>query len=588
MALSRTCVGLALTAAAASFLLRPADAQVLPTDAQPTCAIPPATFNAMFESGSVTLNGVVKPANSTLSLDPPPINCPFFTWSEQMFLWLTSPAPSRYGGGGRIMFSPSFYTVSPPIPGAGSPDDWRRNFIRNNPRLPIRMQLRTTELGPHFRPVVLARTGQVVEVTRPPRGAALPLVRLRTGATVRIGDVRRTPAGALQFLDTRGRTVPAQIRPLPRLQRTMVRMPTGERMPVVSMTSVRDAIQARRFDFHGIPVFLDSSGNVIDVEPGQADSGVLLSQNNSLVYYIIEVNDVFAWHRTMQGPGLIPDPTPILFPLNMANANAVVAFAASHGATIVDPEALAIETKSSWIVSSAVSNPGDYVTVRATVPTFDTTNPNEWVANGETTVTLVMVGLHVVGSTLGHGEMVWATYEHFGNAPNVAYNYNGTVGPNPKTVPFNPAGSWLFTPSGSAGPFNAMHASWDVTTGHIVGIPGGSPVASTPVARMHPFGTDPANAALNTQVISANVSRINQLAPGDVRRNYFQLGTTWTIGGASPSGGNQVGTNRLANATIETFVQADPPANPGTNCFSCHGSNTVAVSHIYRQMNPLP
>jgi hypothetical protein len=570
-------------AAAAAFVLPSADAQTLPTDAQPICAIPPATFAAMFESGSVTLNGVVKPADSTVNLAP---NCPFFVWSEQMFLWMTSPAPSRYGGGSRIMFSPTFFSVTPPIPDAGPPDDWRRNFVRNNPRLPFRMMLRATELGPHFRPVVLARTGQVVEVTRPPREAAPPVVRTRTGAMVRIGDVRRTPAGALQFLDTRGRAVPAQVRALPQLQRTVVRLENGVRTPVVSMTSVRDAIQARRFDFRGIPVFLDGANNVIDVEPGQADSGVLLSQNNSLVYYIIVVNDVFAYHRTMQGPGLIPDPTPILFPQTAANANAVVAFAATKGATIVDPDALAIESKSSWVEASAVANPGDYIQVQATVPTFDTSNASEWVPNGEKTVTLVMVGMHVVGSTFSHGEMVWASYEHFGNAPNVAYNYTSAAGP--QTVPFNPAGSWVFTPSGSPGPFNAMHASWDITTGHIVGVPGGSPVASTPVARMHPFGSDPSSAALNTQVISANVSRINQLAPGDVRRNYFQLGTTWTIGGAPPSGGNQVGTNRLANATIETFAQAQPPANPGTNCFSCHGSNTVAVSHIYRQMNPLP
>jgi hypothetical protein len=377
-------------------------------------------------------------------------------------------------------------------------------------------------------------------------------------------------------------------RVLPQMQRTMVRMPNGVRTPVIPVTSVRDAIQARRFDFRGIPIFLDSANNIIDVEPGQADSGVLLSQNNSLIYYIIVVNGVFAYHRTMQGPGLIPDPTPITFPLTMANANSVVAFAASHGATIVDPEALAIESKSSWVAASAVANPSDYIQVQATIPTFDTSNPNEWVANGETTVNLVMVGLHVVGSTFGHGEMLWASFEHFGNAPNAAYNYSSTSGPQPATMPFSSAGSWVFTPSGSAGPFNDMHASWDVTTGHIVGMPGGAPVASTPVLRMNPWGSDPSNASMNTQVISANVSRINQLVPGDVRRNYFQLGTTWTAGGQSPNGVNQVGTNRLANATIETFAQAQPPANPGTNCFSCHGSNTVAVSHIYRQMNPLP
>jgi hypothetical protein len=589
MRLLRTCIGLSTATAAAALTLPPVVAQSLPTDAQPLCAIPPGQFAQMFESGSVTLNGVVKPADSTQNLDPPPLNCPFFTWSEQMFLWMTSPAPRRYGGGGRIMFSPSFFTVSPPIPSSDpNPENWRRNFIRNVPGAPIRMQLRTTELGPHLRPVVLSRTGQVIEVVRPVNGAGprpVPIVRLRSGASVRLGDVRRAPSGALQFFDTRGRALQVRTPVLPRLPRTMVRMQDGTRVPLVQLSAVRDAVQARRFDFRGIPVFLDAANNVIDVEPGQADGGVLLSQGNALIYYIIVVNDVFAWHRTMQGPGLIPDPTPITFPLTAADVATVVNFAASHNATIVDPEALAIESKSSWVAASQVANPSDYIQVRATVPTFDTSNPNEWVANGEQTINLVMVGLHVVGSTLGHGEMVWATYEHFGNAPNAAYSYNSTSGPQPHIVPQNTAGSWLFTPNGSAGPFNAMNASWDVTTGHIAG----SPVGPSAVLRMNPWGTSPlTNPTLNTQVISANVSRVNQLAAGDVRRQYFQLGTTWTIGGASPNGNNQVGTNRLANATIETFAQRTPPNSPGTNCFSCHGSNTVAVSHIYRQMNPLP
>ncbi len=39
-----------------------------------------------------------------------------FQISEQMFLWLISPAPAKYGGGGggRIFNSPAFYDVSPP------------------------------------------------------------------------------------------------------------------------------------------------------------------------------------------------------------------------------------------------------------------------------------------------------------------------------------------------------------------------------------------------------------------------------------------------------------------------------------------
>jgi hypothetical protein len=579
MSWSRTCIGLGVTAAAAALILRPADAQTVPTDAQPTCAIPPPAFANMFESGTVTLNGVVRPADSTVSLTS---DCAFFSWTEQMYLWLTSPAPARYGGGGRIMFSPAFYTVTPQSGG-------RRNFLRNDPRRPIRMMLRATELGPHLLPALLARTGQVVEVARPdPRRPVPPVVRLQTGASVRLGDVRRTPAGTLQFFDARGRQVQVRRLALPTLRRTMVRMPDGRQRPVVPVASVRDAIQARQLVFHGVRIFIDANNNVIDVEPGQAGGGgVLLSQNGSLIYYIIAVNDVFAYHRTMQGAAVIPTPTGITFPMTMADANAVVAFAAQHGTRIVDPEALAIETKSSWVEASAVPNPDDYVQVDATIPVFDTSNPNMWVPvpNQERRVRLVMVGLHVVGSTLGHGEMVWGSFEHLGNAPNAAYTYDSITGP--RTIPQNMGGTWLFSPSGWAGPYNPLHASWDDTTGNIDGIPGGSPILPTPVLRMRPWGSDGSDAFMNTQVISSNASVIGQLAPHDVRRNYFQLGTTWTKGGDSPTPTNQVGTNQLANGTMETFMQAIPPGS-STNCFSCHGSNTVAVSHVYRIMNPLP
>jgi hypothetical protein len=57
--------------------------------------------------------------------------------------------------------------------------------------------------------------------------------------------------------------------------------------------------------------------------------------------------------------------------------------AATKGHTILDPNALAIETKSSWIEPTAVSGPSDYVQVSAVVPTFDKTDPNNWVPNGQ-------------------------------------------------------------------------------------------------------------------------------------------------------------------------------------------------------------
>src|SRR3954470_21971248 len=100
MSLARNLLAMSVAAAATSVTLSNiVHAQAVPTDpAAGNCQISPGNVAAMFESGSVTLNGVVKPANSTVALAP---NCGFFSWTEQMFLWLTSPAPSRYGGGSR-------------------------------------------------------------------------------------------------------------------------------------------------------------------------------------------------------------------------------------------------------------------------------------------------------------------------------------------------------------------------------------------------------------------------------------------------------------------------------------------------------
>jgi len=573
-------LGAAVAISAMGFSQR-AIGQAVPTDPQPSCPISAATFSGMFESGSVTLNGVVKPADSTLVLAP---NCGFFVWTEQMFLWLTSPAPPRYGGGGgRILFSPSFYTVTP------ADSSGRRTFIANNPGLPFRMMLRATELGPHLLPIVRARTGQIVEVQRVnPRAPVPPVVRGPGGAQVRLSSVR-VVGGQLQFLDVRGKALQVRKLQLPVLKRTMVRMPDSNRvLPMVPVQAVKDAIQARKFILNKIPIFIDGGGNVIDVEPGQADGGVLLAQNGSLIYYITIVNDMFAYHRTMQGSAVIPFNTPITFPLTAANAATVTSFASMHGHTITDPSALAIETKSSWVDAAVVANPADYVQLKATVPTFDKSNPAHWVPNGQTNLNVVMVGLHVVGSTNGHGEMVWGSFEHLGNAPNASYQYNSTSGL--KTVTQNTVGTWLFTPSGSSGPFNGLvtgNPSWDEPTGAIDGAAGGA-VAPTAVLRTLPWGTSGTNASLNTQVISANAAVIGQLAAGDIRAKYFQLGSTWTIGGAPPNNANQVGTNRLSNATLETFVQEDL-AHPGSgaNCFSCHGTNTVAVSHVYRVLKPL-
>jgi hypothetical protein len=109
-------VGLVLLLACLAIWTSATTAQPIPADAQATATVPPALFASWFESGTPTLNGVVKPADSiAFANDPGLQNVDFYQWSEQMFLWLTSPAPITYGGGGgRIFSSPAFFDVSPP------------------------------------------------------------------------------------------------------------------------------------------------------------------------------------------------------------------------------------------------------------------------------------------------------------------------------------------------------------------------------------------------------------------------------------------------------------------------------------------
>lgn len=101
--------GAAMLAAVVAAGASPASAQTMPTDAQPTCTVTPAVFKTWFQSNTVALNGVVNPANSVtfneFNAQQQHINCPFYQWSKQMFLWLTSPTPPvGYGAtGGRVL-----------------------------------------------------------------------------------------------------------------------------------------------------------------------------------------------------------------------------------------------------------------------------------------------------------------------------------------------------------------------------------------------------------------------------------------------------------------------------------------------------
>lgn len=558
-------------------------AQTLPADAQATCTVTTGgapAFATWFESGAVTANGVVKPADSVNFPDNP--NCSFYQWSYQMFLWAASPAPLSYGGGGgRIFESPAFFDVTP------LDADLNRTFIPHTNRLTKLLTLRAAQRGPHNLPVIMDKRGRMFEIEEPKKAqSGKPVVLNRAGRQVEIERITLSADRKPIFMDKAGRSVQSP--------KAIVRP---------ALAPARSRI-VQRFMIDRIPVFLDASGNVIDTEVGQADGGVLLAQNGSLIYYITSVNDVYAYFLTgTKNGGITPKPTQ--FPTTPASLAKVTAFAATKGKTFPDPEALAVEVKTAWIEATGIPNPGDYITIRGTIPTYDKTDPNHWVPTGQTTTQLAMVGMHVVGSTKGHPEMIWATFEHFGNAPNAAYTYNATVGPNPKTKAQDTSGNWLFAATGTSGPFNQMHQTNPQASNDILAV---SPFSISPsdTIRFKAFGgasnaaPNPVggttNAALsNTEIISINNSVLGQLLAGDIRKNYYMTGSTWTVNGAGPTGnfgnpgnngspltGKAVGTSQMANTTMETYQQVDTLFNQfGNNCFSCHVTNTVSVSHMF-------
>ncbi len=355
-----------------------------------------------------------------------------------------------------------------------------------------------------------------------------------------------------------------------------------------------------------------------------ADNSVLeaqLTAGGSLVYYITYVNDVYALYATgVKDNAILLAPNSICpnssitnqcFPITAGDESQVAAFAASHGVTFQDPNALAIMVKSAWVLAAGLPNLSSYITTKATVPTYDTSDPTHWVANGTQTVQLALVGIHIVGSTAGHPEMIWATFEHFANAPRATYSYINTSGAT-VTVPQNTNAAWVFTTTNSAGTFNCLHMDLpSFASPNIVANSPASPctpnttVSPSDTIRWKAFGAASNGApnpldstpASNTEIIALN-NAVDGMLSGDIRTNYVLTGATWTIGGAAPTfpssfqlGGNGVGTSVLADATLETYQQGidTTVANDFTphSCLDCHTTNTFNVSHDFGNLKPI-
>lgn len=349
-------------------------------------------------------------------------------------------------------------------------------------------------------------------------------------------------------------------------------------------------------------------------EIGQAGGGgVLMSQGESLVYYGLHVNNIFAYFLTGQKEDFF---AMTKYPYNDRQLKAVEVYTGARfeDVFLYSPKALVMELKTSWVKASTLKNPEDFIRIKGEIPTYKPAQGKEttlWKRQQATEVTeLALVGLHIVGTVQNHPEFVWATFEHLSNVPDASYWYN-TAGGKSKTFAFSSKGTYTFAQSGVSVQEANTKCMKENRDGDIVAVEKSGTLACangispSSTVRVNPWGSpgEKASAENNTLLISNNRSVINQLPEGDVRKNYIQVGGTWTAGRTDgdlapipdtdgyKESVNLRGSPLLANSTMETYTQ-------DLNCFDCHFQSAKApdsfkvvdysaLSHIYEEIVPL-
>ncbi len=213
-------------------------------------------------------------------------------------------------------------------------------------------------------------------------------------------------------------------------------------------------------------------------------------------------------------------------------------------------------------------------------------------------VTLGLLGMHVIVATKDHPEFVWATYEHQTNTPDCL----------PSGVQTDT--NWMFS---SATCTQGLPDSADKSNACKYNQPPKNQTAPTGtptnICRVHPYGTASGDlkAGENISDIAQQNADLLQLlnkpttsASMKVLANYFNVGALWVSNIQQSSGGigvpNERGSLRLANSVAETDYQnVDITSDFASNCFGCHNyigtgnqvSNNItsqALSHTFRDI----
>jgi hypothetical protein len=254
----------------------------------------------------------------------------------------------------------------------------------------------------------------------------------------------------------------------------------------------------------------------------QPVAGWLIDQQGNPTYYQIAVDKTSYDYIT----------TNTLYNADIANADATINF--PNGAT---------EIKASWRILTAKDDTGRYMTMSATVDTFDSTGT----VNGTAEATLGLVGLHILTKPAGFPQWIWATFEQIDN---------------------------LAAPSGG----QASYADPTAPASDVNQSPcAGHEIPCVPKTGKTFQSPDPLSRVTTISAATAGVNATLQADFGDTFAKYYELvGTQWPSDPNDP--GNPLGTptpNVLANTTMESYIQ------PISSCMACH-STAISGANRYK------
>jgi hypothetical protein len=315
----------------------------------------------------------------------------------------------------------------------------------------------------------------------------------------------------------------------------------------------------------------DNDAHAFDEFAQAGTDGVFVAHNGRAVYYSQYLNTTFVDFILNAN---LNDYTKVLAQIDKdPSINYPIDAKTQQGST---------ELKVSWMIVEAGDDVSDMFTTSAEIATLENVNGKIQVSNTQTqVVTLALVGFHIAGIVNGHPEMVWATFEHLENAPNM-----------PTNLPLEDIVSndnfTFYTANTTAADCNINYSASDL---QVLDQASQKLSPITQVCRQYEYGNAAGVNTTNDKNIQLiNQSVVAQIGADNIWRNYREVGAIWfnTLNALQPGlslGDDKLltGSLSLSNSTIETFTQV---ASTEDNCFRCHHTLEQYPPKLSMQMLP--